>query len=55
MDLHIFREFSQPLECLDEPSVNKEKVFYCSYKMILNTTSKAGESTLISSGFDSND
>ena len=23
---------------------NKEKVFYCSYKMILNTNSKAGES-----------
>ena len=35
MDLHIFWEFSQPLECLDEGSKNKEKVFYCSYKMIL--------------------
>ena len=35
--------------------VNKEKVFYCSYKMILNTTSKAGDSSLISSGFNSND
>ena len=35
--------------------LNKEKVFYCSYKMILNTTSKAGESSLISSGLNSND
>ena len=34
--------------------VNTEKVFYCSYKMILNTISKAGESSLISSGFNSN-
>ena len=35
--------------------VNKEKLFYCSYKMILNTASKAGDSSLISSGFNSND
>ena len=34
--------------------VNTEKVFYCSYKMILNTTSQAGESSLISSGFKIN-
>ena len=35
--------------------LNKEKVFYCSYKMILDTTSKVGESCLISSGLNSND
>ena len=35
--------------------VNPEKVFYCSYKMTLNTTSKTVESILISSGFNSND
>ena len=52
MDLNIFREFSQHLDY-----VNKEKVFYnyCSYKMILNTSSKAGDSSLISSGFNSNE
>ena len=33
--------------------VNMEQVFYCSYKMILNT--KASESSLISSDFNSND
>ena len=35
--------------------VNPEKVLYCSFKMILNTTSKTVESSLISSGFNSND
>ena len=35
--------------------VNNEKMFYCTYKMILNTNSKAGESSLISSDFNSND
>ena len=35
-DLHNFREFSQPLECLDEAMWTRKKVFYCSYKMILD-------------------
>ena len=35
--------------------VNTEKVFYCSNKIILNTASKAGESSLISSSLKRND
>ena len=52
MDLHIFLPAPRILWWA---YVNKEKVFYCSYKMILNTTSKAGEYSLILSGFNSND
>ena len=33
-DSHNFREFSQPLECLDEAMLTRKKVFCCPYKSI---------------------
>ena len=46
-DLHNLREFLLASRMFRWGYLNTEKVFYCSYKMILNTTSKAGESSLI--------